>query len=58
MSGEVKQVSYVLEGEGQAIWTIDRASAVMKLDYHTSLCYSSNMEEAAREMDTHLWNMV
>ena len=51
VAGEVEQVLNVLEGEGQAIWTIARASTVMKLDYHLSLCYPSDMEEAAREMD-------
>ena len=58
VAGEVEQVVDVLEGEGQAIWTIARASTVMKLDYHLSLCYPSDMEVAAREMDRLLWSMV
>ena len=47
-----------LEGEGQAIWTVARSSTLMKLDYHISLCYPSDMVEAAKEMDKLLWNMV
>ena len=30
----------------------------MKLDYHLSLCYPTDMEEAAREMDRLFWSMV
>ena len=30
----------------------------MKLDYHISLCYPSDMAEAARQMDQLLWSMV
>ena len=43
VAGEVEQVVDLLEGEGQAIWT---------------LCYPSDMEEVAREMDRLLWSMV
>ena len=39
---EVEQVQRVLQGEGQAIWTILRSSTLMKLDYHLSLCYPSD----------------
>ena len=52
---EVEQTVKVLEGEGHALWTIARSSTAMKLDYHLSLCYPSDMEEAAREMDSLLW---
>ena len=55
---EVEQVLETLEGEGQSIWTVARASTLMKLDYHISLCYPSDMEEAAREMDNLLWRMM
>ena len=40
---EVKEVMETLEGEGQAIWTVARSSTLMKLDYHISLCYPSDM---------------
>ena len=48
----------VLKGEGQAIWTVARSSTVMKLDYHLALCYPSDTEEAAKQMDNLLWSMV
>lgn len=55
---EVQEIVNVLEGEGQSIWTIARASTAMKLDFHIALCYPSDMEEAARLMDEILWNML
>ena len=55
---EVEQTVKVLEGEGHAIWTIARSSTAMKLDYHLSLCYPTDMEVAAREMDSLLWFML
>ena len=48
---EVEQVLKVLQGEGQAIWTVARSSTLMKLDYHLALCYPTDMVEAAIEMD-------
>ena len=55
---EVQEVLEVLQGEGQAIWTVIRSSTIMKLDYHLSLCYPSDMAEAASEMDQLLHNML
>ena len=55
---EVEKIVSVMEGEGQAIWTILRSSTAMKLDYHLSLCYPSDMLLAAREMDNLLWLML
>ena len=55
---EVTEIVNVLEGEGQAIWTIARASTAMKLDYHLSLCYPTDMEDAAKYLDGVLWNML
>ena len=55
---EVEEIVSVLDGEGQAIWTIARSSTAMKLDYHLSLCYPSDMAEAAKEMDDLLLSMV
>ena len=55
---EVEQVLETLEGEGQAIWTVARSSTLMKLDYHISLCYPSDMQEASKEMDRLLWTNV
>jgi hypothetical protein len=33
----VKQIVIVIEGEGQAFWTIARSITAKKLDYHLSL---------------------
>ena len=55
---EVAKIVSVMEGEGQSIWTILRSSTAMKLDYHLSLCYPSDMELAAKEMDNLLWLML
>ena len=55
---EVDEIVMVLEGEGQAIWTIARSSTAMKLDYHLALCYPSDMMEAAKEMDIILGSML
>ena len=55
---EVGEIVKVLEGEGQAIWTIARSSTAMKLDYHLALCYPSDMAEAAKEMDRLLASML
>jgi hypothetical protein len=55
---EVREVLEVLQGEGQAIWTVLRSSTIMKLDYHLALCYPSDMAEAASEMDNLLFNML
>ena len=55
---EVEKIVSVMEGEGQAIWTILRSSTAMKLDYHLSLCYPSDMLQAAKEMDNLLWLML
>ena len=55
---EVEEIVRVLEGEGQAIWTIARSSTATKMDYHLSLCYPSDMVEAAMEIDRILLSMV
>ena len=55
---EVEEIVRVLDGEGQAIWTVARSSTATKLDYHLTLCYPSDMLEAAEEMDRILVSMV
>ena len=52
------EIVKVLEGEGQAICTIARSSTAMKLDYHLSLCYPSDIRDAVSEMDRILVTMV
>ena len=58
VASEVEQIVKVLDQEGQSIWTIARSSTAMKLDYHPSLCYPTDMEAAAKEMDNLLWSML
>ena len=55
---EVQEIVKVLEGEGQAMWTIARSSTAMKLDYQLSLCYPSDIREAAIDMDNLLSSML
>ena len=55
---DANQMLTVLQGEGQAIWSVIRSSSIMKLDYHLALCYPSDMAEAAAEMDRLLYTML
>ena len=55
---EVEEIVKVLDGEGQAIWTVARSSTATKMDYHLVMCYPSDMLEAAEEMDRILVSMV
>ena len=55
---EIQNILEVLQGEGQAIWTIIRSSTIMKMDYHMALCYPSDMAVAAVEMDRLIYNML
>ena len=55
---EMEMSVKVLENEGHALWTIARSSTAMKLDYHLSLCYPTDMEVAATELDDMLWHML
>ena len=55
---EVQEIVKVLEGEGQAMWTIARSSTATKLDYQLSLRYPSDIREAAIDMDNLLSSML
>ena len=44
--------------DGQAVWTILHCSLAQKLDYHLSLCYPSDIAEAAKELDSVLWDLL
>ena len=56
---EVDRVKDVLgEGDGQAIWSILKCSIAQKLDWHLSLCYPSDISEAAGELDRVLWDLL
>ena len=49
---------YLLLLEGGIHYTTLTGSTATKMDYHLSLCYPSDMEEAAMEMDRILLSMV
>ena len=44
--------------DGQAIWSILHCSLSQKFDYHLSLCYPSDIKNAAMKLDTILWDLV
>ena len=46
------------EEDGQAIWCILKCSLAQKLDWHLSLCYPSDIRDAAQEIDLLLWNLL
>ena len=47
-----------LEGEKQGLWTVQRSSLSQQLDYWLSLCYPSDIREAARHLDFVLWGVL
>ena len=63
-----KKVEEVVEGaeracntmvrEKQGLWTILRSSLSQQLDYWLSLCYPSDVQEAASYLDTALWGVL
>ena len=57
--GEIDKVKEVLgEKDGQAIWCILKCSLAQKLDWHLSLCYPSDIREAAEGLDNILWETL
>ena len=48
----------LLQGERQALWMLIRASKRYQLEYWLSLCYPSDTEEVAGQMDRLLQEMV
>ena len=59
VKGEVVRVKDVLgEEDSQATWSILKCSLAQKLDWHLSLCYPSDIMEAALELDTILWDLL
>ena len=56
---EVDKVRAVLcEGDSQDIWCILKCSLAQKLDWHLSLCYPTNIKDAAMDLDTILWELI
>ena len=56
---EVDKVKKVLgENDSQAMWIILKCSLAQKFDWHLSLCYPTDIREAAMEMDSVLWDML
>ena len=59
VKGEVERVKEVLGVEdGQAVWSILKCSLSQKLDWHLSLCYPSDISDAAAELDSVLWDLL
>ena len=59
VKSEVDRVKEVLgEEDSQVIWSIIKCSLAQKLDWHLSLCYPSDISEAAFELDRILWNLL
>ena len=50
--------SEVLEGEGQGLWTVLHCSLAQKFDLHLSLCYPSDIADAAMKLDSYLWSFL
>ena len=56
---EVDRVKQVLgEEDSQAIWCILKCSLAQKLDWHLSLSYPSDIQVAANELDSILWDLL
>ena len=55
---EVSKVEELLQGDSQAMWAILNSSLAHKLDWHLTLCYPSDMKEAATKLDSKLWSML
>ena len=54
----VNKTCNLLEEDLQAKWTLLTASVSQKLSYSLSLQYPSDIREAARQLDTVLWEMM
>ena len=56
----IARLHHVVLGEedSQATWSILKCSLAQKLDWHLSLCYPSDIMEAALELDTILWDLL
>ena len=55
---DAEKVVSVLKDEKQALWAILRSSLSQQLDYWLQLCYPSDVEYAARRMDSILWKVL
>ena len=56
---EVEKVKEVLsDKDSQAVWSILKCSLSQKLDWHLSLCYPSDILEAANRLDNILWSLL
>ena len=55
---EVLKTVSLLKDEKQALWTCLRSSFSHKLEYWLAMVHPSQMEEAAREVDSIFWNIL
>ena len=56
IKAEINSAKKVLEGESQSLWTVLRCSLAQKFDWHLSLCYPSDIKDAASRLDNTLWS--
>ena len=52
LKAEVSKTKSLLKGEKQALWTCLRTSFSLKLEYWLAMVHPSQVEEAAREVDS------
>ena len=55
---DVERVKEVLIDDRQDLWTILHCSLAQKLDWHLSLCYPSDIKDAAMKLDDILWQFL
>ena len=48
----------ILAGERQSLWTVLRSSLSQQFDYWCSLCYPSNVQAVAEQLDNILWRVL
>ena len=58
IASEISRVQEVLTGESQAMWAVLNSSLAHKLDWHLTLCYPSDVREAAERLDRIFWSVL
>ena len=55
---EVKKTVSLIKGEKQSLWTCLRSSISHKMEYWLAMVHPSQMEDAAREVDSLYWEVL
>ena len=58
IASEANKVKDVLIGESQAMWGVLSSSLMHKLDWHLTLCYPSDIRQAAERLDGVYWSIL